>query len=228
MKHGNSQNGKLPVFRDRLRSLQGDLTTTAFAEKLGLSRQTTGFYINGDRIPDIQTLQQICEKCNVSADYLLGLSDITSQDANTRSVAAYTGLTERAIDNLKSMRSANNGKNRIGQLSKLLEDTMFSFSLLDRIFQHRQKYIEFLTAYKQRKQELDTLHEKTGGDVAKETQLYQDGYPRVSVTLETVAELHDQSDVTQFRAQKVYNSIMSQIDKECEMAILGYLLKNAE
>lgn len=100
MKHGNSQNGKLPVFRDRLRSLQGDLTTTAFAEKLGLSRQTTGFYINGDRIPDIQTLRQICEKCNVSADYLLGISGIKSPNPQIQDTIELTGLSESTIGTL--------------------------------------------------------------------------------------------------------------------------------
>lgn len=104
MKHGNSESGKLPVFRERLRNLQGDLTTTAFAEKLGLSRQTIGFYINGDRIPDILTLRQICEKCDVSADYLLGLSDILTSNATAQSAIEYTGLSEDNVDFLHWIR----------------------------------------------------------------------------------------------------------------------------
>lgn len=115
MKHGNSESGKLPVFRERLRTLQGDLTTTAFAEKLGLSRQTIGFYINGDRIPDIQTLRQICEKCNVSADFLLGLSDVKTPDVAAQSAIEYTGLSEDNVDFLHWIRRGMQNHLYVGQ-----------------------------------------------------------------------------------------------------------------
>lgn len=65
---------RLPVLRERLNELLGGMSSTEFAKKIGLSRQTVGFYLNGDRIPDSETLLQICEKCGVSADWLLGLA----------------------------------------------------------------------------------------------------------------------------------------------------------
>lgn len=94
MKHGSSQTGKIPIFRERLVHLQGDMTITAFADKLGLSRQTVGFYINGDRIPDALTLMEIAKKCGVSTDYLLGMSDLKSPSASIRECVDRTGLTE--------------------------------------------------------------------------------------------------------------------------------------
>ena len=84
------QNTRKPVFRDNLRELMGDLSVTDFAQKIGLSRQTVGFYLNGDRIPDCETLVQICSKCDVSADYLLGLTDIKTPNANVREIAEET------------------------------------------------------------------------------------------------------------------------------------------
>lgn len=66
---------RIPIIRERLLELQGNLSNVDFAKKLGLSRQTVGFYINGDRIPDAETLKKICQCCNVSADYILGLSE---------------------------------------------------------------------------------------------------------------------------------------------------------
>lgn len=66
---------RLPIIRERLIKLQGNMSNVDFAKKIGLSRQTVGFYINGDRIPDAETLKQICVRCNVSADYVIGLSD---------------------------------------------------------------------------------------------------------------------------------------------------------
>jgi transcriptional regulator with XRE-family HTH domain len=83
------------------------MSQAAFAEFLGLSRPTIGFYERADmengRIPDIDTLKQICEKCNVSADYLLGISDEkTKADIN-----AYTGLDENVTDYLHTLQMAS-------------------------------------------------------------------------------------------------------------------------
>ena len=72
------QNNRLPIFRERLeelRKLMGNPSNTEFAKTIGISRQTLGFYLNGDRIPDCETLVQICYKCNTSANWLLGLSE---------------------------------------------------------------------------------------------------------------------------------------------------------
>ena len=61
---------------DRLISLLEQMSSVEFAAFLGMSRPTVHFYLNGDRIPDILALRQIAERCNVSSDWLLGLSDI--------------------------------------------------------------------------------------------------------------------------------------------------------
>lgn len=80
MSPNKASEDRLPVLRKNLNELLGTMSTTDFAKKVGLSRQTMGFYLNGDRIPDSATLLQICQKCNVSADWLLGLSDDPSPD----------------------------------------------------------------------------------------------------------------------------------------------------
>lgn len=98
MTQNNEKKDRLPIFRKRLNELLGDMTTTEFAEKVGLSRQTMGFYLNGDRIPDSATLIQICEACNVSADYLLGLSDVSSPDIQIQEIVKATGLSEKNVN----------------------------------------------------------------------------------------------------------------------------------
>ena len=100
MKRTTGENNRLPIFTKRFRELQGKRTNTEFADLLGISRQTVGFYCNGDRIPDAVVLRQIAEKCGVSADWLLGLVDITSSEIELRSVCKYTGLSEKAIKKL--------------------------------------------------------------------------------------------------------------------------------
>lgn len=94
------QNNRMPVFRERLRQLMGEMSVTEFANTIGLSRQTLGFYLNGNRIPDCEMLVQICNKCNVSANWLLGLSDTKSLDTNVAAVMQYTGLTEDNVNYL--------------------------------------------------------------------------------------------------------------------------------
>ena len=65
---------KFPIFTSRFRTLRRDRSQAEFADFLEISRPTVGFYENGERIPDASTLARICEKCEVSADWLLGLT----------------------------------------------------------------------------------------------------------------------------------------------------------
>lgn len=103
MKHNYEQNNRLPVFRERLLSLLGDMTTKEFAEKVGISRQSMGFYLSGKRVPDSVILVQICQKCEVSSDWLLGLTDTKSPDTNIAAVIQYTGLTEDNVNALHDL-----------------------------------------------------------------------------------------------------------------------------
>lgn len=93
---------RFPQFTNRFRALRGDRDNTEFAKFLGISRQTVGFYYNGDRIPDAMMLKQIAEKCGVSTDYLLGLTDTQSTNADARAAVEYTKLPERAVNLIHS------------------------------------------------------------------------------------------------------------------------------
>lgn len=68
-------NIKFPTFAKRFYQLRGDMSQDEFSKYLGISRPTVGFYENGVRVPDAMILLKIAERCNVSADWLLGLSD---------------------------------------------------------------------------------------------------------------------------------------------------------
>lgn len=88
---------RFPVFRKRFLKLKGNMTTVAFAKKLGLTRATVGFYEAGERIPDALGIARIAKACKVSTDYLLGLSDVQTTDTDLKSVCEYTGLSENAV-----------------------------------------------------------------------------------------------------------------------------------
>ena len=108
MKQTDEKKNRLPIFRKRLWELIGDeQSQTEFAKYIGLSRQTLGFYLNGDRIPDAEGILKICKACNVSSDWLLGIADPdnSSSDEKIRMVSQYTGLSNEAVERLESIKS---------------------------------------------------------------------------------------------------------------------------
>lgn len=92
---------KLPVFAKRFRELRGDMTQDKFADFVGISRPTVGFYENGDRLPDALVLKKIAEKCHVSSDWLIGLSD--NKKSDYLFIGEITGLNDNSIEFLRRL-----------------------------------------------------------------------------------------------------------------------------
>ena len=106
--------GRLPVFKERFNKLaEGYKNYTAFADAIGLSRQSVNFWLNGDRTPDAESLKMISQKLNVSVDWLLGLSDIRKPDPSLAAAASYTGLLEETAENIRKV-SLTDPKAQIG------------------------------------------------------------------------------------------------------------------
>ena len=55
----------------------------------------------GERTANIDLLKKISEHYNISADYLLGLTDNATVDTNLQAVCEYTGLSDKAILTIK-------------------------------------------------------------------------------------------------------------------------------
>ncbi len=91
-------------FSERLKKImkEKNMTQAELAKKINVSRQSISLYINGDRNPDIAVLKSIAERLEVSADYLIGLSDVSSPDINMNASCEYTGLSEEAMKILVS------------------------------------------------------------------------------------------------------------------------------
>lgn len=95
--------GRYPEFKERLNLLARNYkSVTDFADELGLSRQTVGFWLNGDRVPDADSLITISEKMNVSVDWLLGLVGIynSSNDTEEKAISDKLGLSGYAVNRL--------------------------------------------------------------------------------------------------------------------------------
>lgn len=89
---------RFPEFQVAFNELMGDMTIKDFADKLGMSRATVGFYSAGQRIPDALGIKTIAEKCGVSADWLLGRSGgVKELNPDAINTAKYSGLTAPVI-----------------------------------------------------------------------------------------------------------------------------------
>lgn len=66
------------VFKTRLKEEleNSKLTVKQLAEKIGVSPEMVTQYYTTKKLPKLDTFVRICKALNVSADYLLGLSDI--------------------------------------------------------------------------------------------------------------------------------------------------------
>jgi len=92
---------KFPIFQERFNKLRGELSQDDFAKKIGISRPTVGFYENGERLPDALVLKKIAESCNASIDWLLGLTDVETGNADDIAVEKQFGLSVNAIPILR-------------------------------------------------------------------------------------------------------------------------------
>lgn len=86
---------------------QKGYTQQQIAEFLECNRATVTNYENGKRTPDVDTIVKLAKLYEVSADYLLGLSDVKSNDKDMDFVCNYTHLDEQAIIALHNWGSDN-------------------------------------------------------------------------------------------------------------------------
>ena len=89
------------TFSTRIRKLREErgLNQGQFADFVGISRGAMSYYEQEARTPDISGLCAICEKCGVSADYLIGLMPDTNHAVSD--VCLETGLHPKAVKRLQ-------------------------------------------------------------------------------------------------------------------------------
>ncbi|TBX17484.1 transcriptional regulator [Clostridium perfringens] len=96
-------NNRLKSLRNEKGVLQKDV-----AEYLKISTSAYGFYEQGKRIPDVETLNKLSDYYNVSIDYLLGKSsikesaeDIISDNSLTLALHNANGIDEELPEEAK-------------------------------------------------------------------------------------------------------------------------------
>ena len=100
-----SKNTCVEVFGKRLKELRkaNGYTIERFADMVGISKSTLGYYENDKRMPDIEILARIADTLNVNADYLIGRTNTTAKKGKMKTVCEFTGLSDRAAEYLSEL-----------------------------------------------------------------------------------------------------------------------------
>ena len=83
-------------------------TQRKLADAIEMRPQTVSLYATGQSNPDIDGLKKIAEFFDVSADYLLGISDVRTPDSSIRAMAEALHLSETAIQVICNMAYPDN------------------------------------------------------------------------------------------------------------------------
>ncbi len=81
---------------------ENELTQIQFAEKMNCNRQKIADWERGKSTPSADDIILLCKQFNVSADYILGLSDTPTNDKDLQFVCEYTNLSEVSVNSLHS------------------------------------------------------------------------------------------------------------------------------
>lgn len=127
------------IFATRLREIMGirKIIQSDLARETGIQRQTISNYMTGQSRPDTNNLLKICKVLNVSADYLIGASDVMSLEPEMRSMCEYTKLDESVVRRLNFLSKLNLqgssqfpiGWQYMKQLGYIILDTSFTDSM---------------------------------------------------------------------------------------------------
>ncbi|MBM6833875.1 helix-turn-helix domain-containing protein [Megamonas hypermegale] len=121
------------MFAQRIKKLRlkNDLTQKDLSDFLVVTPKTVSFYELGQRMPPANVLMKLCQKFNVSVDYLLGLTDIPytiddyiakQKKTGTQPAAdEYSADERKIIDMYRQLSEKDKGKIE-GRLEEMLDD----------------------------------------------------------------------------------------------------------
>lgn len=104
----------LPTRLKAVRAAAG-LSQREMADRVGISNKVLSFYEQGRNTPDAVFIKRFAEVNQCSADYLLGLSNVKTQQADVQTICYQTSLSEKAVQQIKACCARR-------YLNRLLED----------------------------------------------------------------------------------------------------------
>lgn len=94
------------------------------AHALGIQDNTVSYFCKGDRTPNTVQLVDICRILDVSADYLLGLTEVASTSVDIQNIVKATGLEEGTVACLVSRDDGEYGELQ-REFANFLIDSVF-------------------------------------------------------------------------------------------------------
>ena len=142
------------IFAKRLREVmekRGENQTTLAAkiteQSCVIQRQSISQYMQGQSRPDSKRLTAICKALDVSADYLLGLSEHETPDFDLRRACEFTGLSDDAMEMVLELKPFSS------TLSTILSSKEFFFIVVDIVDDIQHAYNDCLESLR----ELDSI-----------------------------------------------------------------------
>ena len=109
------------VFSKRLKRLIGGESINAFACRMGLQQSSVDRYVKAAHAPNAEALHTIATRCGVTTDWLLGLSDSPSGDADA------AGLQKRFLASEKKLARVSKALGHIlkgtGELQAVVDES---------------------------------------------------------------------------------------------------------
>lgn len=79
---------------------ESNIKQKELAHKIGVKDNVVSYWCNGSRIPNTEQIVKIAKALSVSTDYLLGISNVATNDKDLQFVCDYTGLDEETVEEL--------------------------------------------------------------------------------------------------------------------------------
>lgn len=99
---------KSGVILDRFKELVDTKTREEIATAIGCDTSLVTKHYSGDRTITLDYAIKYAKYFNVSIDYLVGLSPVSTFDSDTKTVCGYTGLSDKTVSLLNYMFSQKN------------------------------------------------------------------------------------------------------------------------
>ena len=128
-----------------LREEKGE-TQQELADAIGITRQSLSRYELAMRTVNVEVLAALAQHFGVSADYLLGLSDVKSTEQDVQTTCEVTGLSEEAVIQLQETQRKKKSNQTLHALSEMISDTNF-FVVLEQICESARKESEQFDFY---------------------------------------------------------------------------------
>lgn len=120
------------------------LNESDLVRKTGIGKASINAYIKGEQMASIDKLVIIAKKLNVSTDYLLGLTKYPTVKEDYKKVQKITGLSEKAIDILKSQLNYHSEAIKNNEAHTIFKDGIDTISFL---IENEEKYSLFKNLY---------------------------------------------------------------------------------